>query len=159
MQECPDIVFVSQPGMSDLVCDATITIGDALKKISELVSVMKEDSEELLTSPDESDNKEESIVHAAVGILRRRMELTQSQTSNETYLTSDDMTVESMKDFVDPLLYKTIGWLTNKDLFSGALDIKEQNSIKCLSIACDIMTQKKLFIVTKASWPGDPSAP
>lgn len=140
MQECPDIAFIAQPGMSDLVCDSTITVGDALKKISELVSTLGNDSEEQLTTHNEFDINEESLVHTAVGILRRRIETRQSQTRNDTYASSDDMTMAALKNFVDPLLYKAIGWLTNKDLFLGAMDINEQNTMKSLSITCDIMT-------------------
>ena len=50
------------------------------------------------------------------------------------------MTAESIKEFVDPLLHKAIRWLTNKDLFSRAADVAENDNLKCLSIASGIMT-------------------
>ena len=74
IQECSEIVFIPQPGMSDLAWDATISLGDALKKIGMLVSLNNEHLDEQLTAQDESDMNEESVIHTAVGILHRRMQ-------------------------------------------------------------------------------------
>ena len=58
------------------------------------------------------------------------------------YYSSAEMTLEAQKQFVDPLLYKTIAWLTDEKLFNGAIDVEETNiNRKCLSIACDITTE------------------
>lgn len=142
IQECPEISFVPQPGMSDIVCSSEISVGDALRKLSDLVKSLKSTSEEIeqadaKESPEEEPD-EVAIVHKAVGILRRRM--TKSAAQPQNYPSPDDMTVASLKDFVDPLLYKAIGWLTNKDLFSQAADIADDDQIQCLNFACDITT-------------------
>ena len=39
IQECPEIVFIPQLGMSHLVCDATISLGDALKKMLDKINI------------------------------------------------------------------------------------------------------------------------
>lgn len=142
IQECPEISFVPQPGMSDIVCSSEISVGDALRKLSDLVKSLKSTSEEIEQADAEESPEEEpdevAIVHKAVGILRRRM--TKSAAQPQNYPSPDDMTVASLKVFVDPLLYKAIGWLTNKDLFSQAADIADDDQIQCLNFACDITT-------------------
>ena len=64
IEECPALSFISQPGMSDLVCSSDISVGDALRKINELAKVVGELSEQLHDSEDSAEPivSEESIV-------------------------------------------------------------------------------------------------
>ena len=126
--------------MSDLVCSADITVGDALRKVSKLVNVVKELTDDPPESEENEDSSldEETIVHKAVGILRKRMRKPKCQLEN--YYSCDEISTESMKEFVDPLLYKALGWLTNETLFSSGADIAEKDNLQCLNIACDITT-------------------
>jgi hypothetical protein len=73
----------------------------------------------------------------AVGILRRGM--SQFSAPENEYYSSQEMAMKAK--FVDPLLYKAVGWLTNKELYDNADNIhgNEKNS-KCLNIACNIIT-------------------
>ena len=87
MEECPDIAFISQPGMSDLIFSSEISVGDVLKKINTLMKVVKEMSDKPLESetPDrakDSYSNEEVLVHRAIGILRRRMMKPKGQMEN-----------------------------------------------------------------------------
>ena len=50
------------------------------------------------------------------------------------------MNLQAMRSFVDPLLYRTILWLTDKKAYEEADDGNKLDAA-CLSIACDIMTQ------------------
>ena len=59
----------------------------------------------------DEDISEDSIVHQAVGILRRRISQTKEMNKKE-YYSVDEISLQSLKDYVDPLLYKAIGWLT-----------------------------------------------
>ena len=62
----------------------------------------------------------------------------QNKCQFESYYSSSEMTIESLREFVDPLLCKTIGWLTNEHLFTHAAD--SDDHLQCLNIACDITT-------------------
>ena len=139
-QECREVSFIPQPGMTDLVCSSAISVGDALRKVAELVKVMKEVSEE--TDALEGENveyvNEDFIVHTAIGILRRRIK--KSKGKVEEYYSAGEMTLDSMKAFVDPLLYKAVGWLTCDNLYPDAEDINKSDNLQCLNIACDLTT-------------------
>lgn len=53
---------------------------------------------------------DEIILHQAAGILRSRI-LHTKMLDNE-YYSFEEMSLEAEKDFIDPLLYKFILWLT-----------------------------------------------
>lgn len=49
------------------------------------------------------------------------------------------MNLSALKAFVDPLLYKIIGWLASDERYAEASDISvEPPGVKCLTIACDL---------------------
>ena len=52
---------------------------------------MNEESEEQLTSQEAPDIDDESVVHTAVGILRKRIKSSKTQPDNDAYYSSDDM--------------------------------------------------------------------
>ena len=88
----------------------------------------------------------EQIVHRAVGILRERM--SKREMLDEMYYSPDEMNLETMYKFVDPLLYKMIQWLTDAKTFHHE-DASEEKSVKSLSIACDIMTKSTSVLSPK----------
>ena len=155
MKQCPTIAFISQPGTSDIVCSAEITVGDALAQVAQLNRSIEEREQPMITpaSPDERAD-DESVVRAAIGILRRRM-LAMKTPPNDTYCSPDDISIELLKESVEPLLYKAIGWLTNKGLFDAGLDISENDNIRCLSIASDIMSLANNRFLPKHCSPDD----
>lgn len=144
IKEWSDVAFIPQPGKSDLVCSRTTTVGDALRKASELSQVLKELTEDEPHPAEESPMMysvaEDSIVHQAMGILRKG--LMQVQKMDDEYYSSAEMSVKAQLEFVDPLLYKAIGWLTDEALYTEAADISDVQpaNVKCLNIACDIVT-------------------
>ena len=81
---------------------------------------------------------EESIVHDAVGILRKRIIAHTPRLENE-YYSYEEMKLTAQKEFVDPLLYKAVRWLVDSDLYNSANNPVEINA-KCLNICCDIVT-------------------
>lgn len=60
----------------------------------------------------------------------------------DEYYSSAEMLTDALQDFVDPLLYKALGWLVDDALYAEAADIADvsQINLKCLNIACDIVT-------------------
>ena len=141
----PELSFIPQPGRSDLVCSSAITVGEALSTAKELGRAVKEFEEDedaaseqsgLWSSTYESD---ESLIHKTIGVLRQRI-LKTKKLENE-YFSSKEMSLAAQKDFVDPLLYKAIGWLSDEELFINGNDICDcELEPKCLAIACDITT-------------------
>ena len=79
---------------------------------------------------------EESIIHQAVGILRKRISNTEKV--NDEYFSPNETTLEAQRNFVDPLVYKFVGWLMNEQKYKNGEDI--ENDVRCLSIACDLTT-------------------
>ena len=84
---------------------------------------------------DESSVMSLVAVHQAMGILRQRVSLVKKL--NGEYYSSSEMCVDAQKQFVDPLLYNALGWLTNERRYRDAADADDE---KCLNIACDIIT-------------------
>lgn len=139
-KEWPELCFIAQPGKSDLVCSQDISVGEALQKANQLAQVLKQVPEQTYESgsSDTPSVTDDSIVHLAVGILRRRM--TQVKQLEQQYYSSQEMSLDACRDFVDPLLLKTIGWLTDGKLYRDAKDIPDDDSCrKYLSLACDIV--------------------
>lgn len=119
------MTFISQPGKSDLVCSATITVGDAMRKANELAQVLKDVSEidEMTDEKSVTSISEESIIHQVIGIIRRG--LSKVVKPEEEYYSPAEMSSSALKTFVDPLLYKALGWLVNDDLYAQASDITD----------------------------------
>ena len=103
MQHCPQLSFISQPGRSDLVCSSDISVGDALRKANELSKTLR-DVQCNIYAPLISARTnllstliDEQIVHRAVGMLTLEM-------LDGMYYFLDEMNLETMYNFVDPLL-------------------------------------------------------
>lgn len=90
-------MFISQCGKSDFVCCNSVTVGDALKKASDLqVQVTEQGECELGDSEQCADDS--VILHKAAGIIRNAMGGISFQ-ENE-YLPSGEMEIEKSKSFV-----------------------------------------------------------
>ena len=114
---CPYLCFIPQPGYSDLVCSCDITVGTALRKANELVTVLREVSDVTDQSQPETHTQmrtDETLLHQAAGILRRGI-LHTTKLDNEYY--SFEEMLKAEKDFNDPLLDKFILWLTCEEFF------------------------------------------
>ena len=140
VQEWPDLCFIPRPGFSDLVCSASVSVGEALVKANHLAKVLQdvskdEDIEVKLDEPSDS-----SVVHAAVGILRRR--ISQVKKLDGEYYSSQEMSLKAAQDFVDPLLLKALMWLTDDHAYFSASDVSDNylSDAKYLSVACDIVS-------------------
>ena len=72
-----EVSFVSHPGLPDLICSKEITISDALWKAHAFSKDLEDHeasrSRQDLTHLNESQWSEETIMHAAVGILRDKL--------------------------------------------------------------------------------------
>jgi hypothetical protein len=83
---------------------------------------------------------DDSIVHQAMGIPHRFLQV--SSLVSDEYYSSAEMSVEAQQEFVDPILYKALGWFVDEELYAEAADIAdvEPANSKCLNIACDTVT-------------------
>ena len=58
-----------------------------------------------------------------------------------------ETSVSMLHDWVDPLLHKTILWLTDeKDNAAAAVTDAENSDFRCLSIARDIITRRRFHL-------------
>jgi hypothetical protein len=80
---------------------------------------------------------DKTVVHRAIDVLRQRIQKTTKLEAE--YYWSSEMTLESQRKFVDPLLYTAMQWLTDDKLFRTASECTELN-VRSLSICCDITT-------------------
>ncbi|CAC5396939.1 unnamed protein product [Mytilus coruscus] len=60
----------------------------------------------------------DSIIHLAVGMMK-------ASYNKEEYYSFEEMSLSVMNDFVDPLLYKALCWLTDAELFRKGIDATE----------------------------------
>lgn len=65
-----NVTIISQPGKNDLVCSSHLQIGDALKTAVNLYESI-ETSKQL--TPNEEHTTDESILHQAAAVLRKRL--------------------------------------------------------------------------------------
>ncbi len=141
------ISLISQRGKSDFVCSDDMTVGLALQKATDLQKALERD-EHLETFTPNVDDPEELTVHKAMGILHNRLLLMNTIDAKE-YYSAGDMTAESLVHFVDPLLYKSIVWLTDHNLFLQAADATATPKPAVLSIVCDLIHQSNKIMTPK----------
>ena len=148
-KEWPELAFIPQPGASDLVCSGDISVSDVLHKAQDLACLLRmvSDGNEQVSETFDTFT-EETIIHQAVGILRRR--LSRVKKLDGEYNSPEEMSAESLKKWTDSLLLKMVCWLTNKRLFDDASDVSEIDcNLPCVNIACDIITQSTAVISPK----------
>jgi len=141
-QRCPNWTFLSQPNTSTIVCSGDIMIADVLQRAKQLTDESTASGNNEVSIDDETlgDVNDNTILHRAVGILRHRLDAVTS-VKGEFY-SPDEINLQSMKQFVDPLLYRTMRWLTDKKAFDDILECDEDDQdLQCLSIACDIIAK------------------
>ena len=64
------------------------------------------------------------------------------------------MSLKAEKDFIDPLLYKFILWLTCEEFFMSGSDTSDFDSVpSCLHIVCDIITASTSIMSPKHFGP------
>ena len=105
-------------------------------KAKKLTQEQSLNCEDYLDHEDDSRVDEEVIVHQAVGILRKRMSMT-SKLEGE-YFSPAETSLEEQRNFLDPLLYKAVGWIMDGKKHETGDDI--ETNARLLSIACDITT-------------------
>ena len=144
------ISFIERPGHTDFVCSISVTVGDALRKASELQTEIKESEESMLadTSLDCEENEENVVLHRAAGILRASM--TNIDDMKNEYVGSDGIKVEACRIFVPDILYDFITWCTSSKDYENAVsssddDVdKKQPDLKVLSICHGIISHSKM---------------
>ena len=137
MKEWPSLAFIPQKGSSDLVCLAHISVQEVLIKANELAKDLQcREEEEADMDITDMGKSEESIVHHACGILRKH--IGQTEKIKGEYYSPAEIGLEGQRKFVDPLLYKAIGWLIDEKLYEEADDVP--TDARYLSIACDVTT-------------------
>jgi len=120
-----------------------------LKKSRRLTKILQEEHE-VMPAEDLKlkERTEEHIIHEAVGILHRKIAAIEPL-ENE-YYSSQEMELDSQVKFVDPLLYKTILWLTNKSVYeSGGDTVDHAHDIGSLSVAADIIYLSRSIVTPK----------
>ena len=140
-QVWPELRFIPRIGMADLVCSMTITIDDALRKTVSLKNTLSEVTEDtpeqIVDSSHSEPNDELSILHQAAKILRERVIKTK-KLENE-YFAPEEVSLESQKAFLDPMLLRFVMWLSNNKKLMEAADIHETDlDPKTLAISSDI---------------------
>jgi len=114
------LLFIAQPGLSELVCSAEVTVGDALKRISALHVQINDLGECEYTSSDlaEHPDCDSVILHRAAGILRNAMSGITFQSTH--YSPSSNLNTDHCKAFVPQTVYDFVAWCTSKDEFDKA---------------------------------------
>lgn len=111
----PEVSFIHQHGKPDLVCSSSLTINDAVTKSKEMEQVIQDDNEcsydEL---PESEDDTDEAVVHKAMGILRRRI-IENNPKLDDFFYAPEEIKLSDQKQFVEPLLYKAVCWLHDKN--------------------------------------------
>ena len=133
--------------MSDLVCSKDISVGEVLRKASYLMKMLNESSK----CEDEQrfgNLTENALLHEAASVLRRQISI--SKKLEGEYHSSEEMSSLKLKEWVDPVLYKFICWVTDKNLFDNGAEVSDlKPNLPALNIACDIISQSTSVISPK----------
>ncbi|WAR16171.1 hypothetical protein MAR_030765 [Mya arenaria] len=137
----PEIAFVHQHGKSDLVCSSNKTIGEAIREAKQIEQIIQHDNECSYENTTESEPEtDETIVHKAIGILRRRVmdyNSTVDMYYHSEYYSPNEMNMSAHAEFCEPLLYKGVCWLSDRKCFNAA---SETTNRKCITLARDTTT-------------------
>ena len=138
-----DIVFISQCGKSDSVCCKSVTVGDALKKATELQIHIDEQGECELGDFEQPVDSDSVILHKAAGVIRNAVAGLSFQ-ENE-YLPSGHLEIEKCKSFVPKSLLDFVSWCTSQEHFDNASSVSERegcadgNLLRVLAICHNII--------------------
>ncbi|KAH3791200.1 hypothetical protein DPMN_144680 [Dreissena polymorpha] len=64
--------------------------------------------------PESEDDTDEAVVHKAMGILRRRI-IENNPKFEDFFYAPEEIKLSDQKQFVEPLLYKAVCWLHDKN--------------------------------------------
>jgi len=84
----------------------------------------------------------EIILHRAVGIIRQQLAYVENL--DQEYSPDEISTEYNRRTCVNPLIYKVICWISNKDAFKKALDEEIQTDKKILQVNCSKKLQHSL---------------
>ncbi|WAR01041.1 hypothetical protein MAR_025413 [Mya arenaria] len=152
-QVWPELRFIPREGMTDIVCSRELSVDEALCKAVSLEKSLNEMQEQsdldtsLKESFENSDAKDVAILHEAATILRKRIKHTKGL-QNE-YYSSDELSLENQRDFLDPLLVRFVTWLSAKSKLDDGVDLNEtvvEQTI--ISISSDITTLVQPSVIT-----------
>ena len=145
-----EMVFLEQPGQSDIVCSSSMTVGDALWKAAALQNIVN------MTMEPESDGidcqrsvdikvDEQHILHSAAGILRR--EMSHVQDSSQFYESSTKISMKHCADYVPPKLYDFISWLLDEKKYNNVTDSLDgkmkANNLGVIALSHNIIAQSQ----------------
>lgn len=69
----PEITFIHNPGKSDLVCSCNKSINDAIRETKQFEQTIQDNNECSYNITEPEPESDETIVHKAIGILRKRI--------------------------------------------------------------------------------------
>lgn len=118
------------------MCLAHISVQEALIKANELAKDLqcREEEEAEMDIGGVEKTIKKIIVHNASGILQKHSG--QTKKIKREYYSPAEISLEGQRKFVDPLLYKAIGWLLEKLYEADEVPA----DARYLSVACDITT-------------------
>lgn len=147
----PELRFFSRSGLTDIVCSNDVTVDEALRRtvtLGKTLHEMNEDFTEQLLETSPESNEDLSVLHQAAVILITRVLKTQKL--DKEYFSPEEVTLESQKNFLDPVLLRFIGWLSSKTKLDEGDDIHDSDiDVKTLAISSDITTLISSVITPK----------
>lgn len=112
----PTLRFIHRTGLSDLVCSNTLSIDDALcnfvrlEKQLETVEEQNDLDLSLAENFERSESHELSVIREAAMVIRNR--LLNAKTITNEYFSSQEITAEAQKQFLDKHLLLFVKWLS-----------------------------------------------
>ena len=143
-----ELVFLEQPGHSDIVCSSSMTVGDALKKAAVLQNIINTTTETELDDigsqhSTEIEVDEQQVLHTAAGILRREMSFIQD--SSQFYESSSKISMQHCADYVPAKLYDFITWLVDEKKYNDVSDSlsgrSKENNLGVIALSHNIIAQ------------------
>ena len=146
------LVCVTLHGRTDIICSSSVTLGDALKKVSSLHEDMEATEYGDLASTEECNPvNEEQILHTAAGILRKHMASTKHTT--DVYAPPEDTNIKQYGEFVPDQLYNFMEWCLNDNSYKSTTRCNNdnilKNNLKTVAICHDIIAQNQRVYTAK----------
>jgi hypothetical protein len=121
-----EIIIQSQHGQaqSNYVFSKSVSLADAIRTAKQLKESLKsyQREEDLIADECEGNQSDLSILHKAVGILRREMNNLQLGSDGKNYPSAQEISIEASEKYVPPLLAKTMLWLIDKEAYNSCED-------------------------------------
>ena len=122
--------FIERPGLTDFVCSSSVTVGDALKKASELQNEIEENDQPMLEDDcvNRVEDNEKLVLHRAAGILRECM--TSIKGMSDEYVGSDGVKIQTCREFVPDKLYDFVSWCTSAKNYENVVSRSDNKADK-----------------------------